>query len=60
MTKHEVFLEKYSRWEDRVQKQFSQKYPDIGGHIEICEDGSVYLGNLMWFPANTVEPYEDR
>lgn len=52
----------YDSWLERATNQFKDEHRDLfndGGHLEICEDGSVYLGNLMWLPPGAVEPWSE-
>lgn len=48
-----TFWDLYEAWERRATAQARQMYPT--GHVEVCEDGSVYLGNMTWLEADTVE-----
>jgi len=56
MTKEE-FFKRYNKWkEEQMEKLTVEKKT---GHCEVCEDGSVYLGNLTWFPKGTVTPWKE-
>jgi hypothetical protein len=48
---------RWDAWNARAVEQARELYPT--GHLEVCEDGSVYLGNYVWAPARTVEPWSE-
>jgi hypothetical protein len=53
----------YEAWRASAILQFRSARTDLAsedGHVEVCEDGSVYLGNLAWLPAGTVTPWEEN
>ena len=56
-TKQKTWGERYAEWQARATEQAREMYPS--GHLEVCEDGSVYLGNLAWLPKGTVEAWSD-
>ncbi len=58
-----TFWARYNTWEAEAREQAREAVRQAGfdpdaGHLEVCEDGSVYRGNLTWFPAGTVTPWE--
>ena len=56
------FWEQYEQWEEQAAEQLRKRHPEWAGsgHQEICEDGSVYLGNMTWLPAGTVDPWVEE
>ena len=46
------------KWEAQIEVEFRERFPEYaGGRHEVCEDGSVYLGNLAWLPKESVTPW---
>lgn len=50
----EDLYDAYERWAREQLDKVAQHDPK-----EVCEDGSVYLGNLAWLPAGTVTPWPE-
>lgn len=53
---------KYKEWESEVKAEFKNSEHYNGGSIQVCSDGSVYLGGLQHI-ENAVTPfivYRDR
>ena len=58
--KVEAFFAAHDRWVADSHSQFCEEHPEWAeGQLEYCEDGSVYLGNMTWFPAGTVTPWAE-
>ena len=59
MTAAKVYFGKHDAWIKDCEIELNQKgyrWDDIST-FDICEDGSVYLGNLKWLPKNYVTPW---
>jgi len=59
--KDSEWFDKYNKWHNNALEEAKEKYPECSyGHVEVCEDGSIYLGNLCWLPKNSVTPWREN
>lgn len=56
MNSDTLWHRKYAEWKARATRQAFEMFH---AGCEVCENGSVYLGNLVWAPAGTVEPWQE-